>query len=430
MHVEPYRSKGETMITFRPFFSYTETYELDMEVTRFINNQILDMLTVAVETAQDFDDESRIIDLIPRGCFRDKEFSVQQKLEEIRTILSDDILREKGLKPGPVNQYIIMNIISNHIELWGDDEMNKPIIPRNLKEKILNCKSYYIDEERNIVYDFISYYEGFMEILYEDWDFVLDFVDYFFEDIIQNGTYIYYQDEDLSEFLPLLSDDMYDIYLKKRAIAKKQAIESEDGVDGERKVSDHSRDAIQKRTDLFHDILIVCAAMQRSKIYENVSEDDRNTYVRDMLQMKGYIVSDQTRCGKSERGKRAGQLDLEIRLRPDISWTVYEALNISGSSSSNIKYWDRHLSKLLDNYNAIGYPFTFLVSYLNCKKVNFQSIWDDYFKHVTDFSPESYRLLAAIKHNEGPSYLRAAELIYSCGELKTRVYHIMVLVGG
>ena len=417
------------MITFRPFFSYAETYDLDMEVTRFVNNQILDLLTVAIETADDLNDESRITDLIPKGCFRDKGFSVHQKLEEIRTILKDDILREKELKPSPVNQYIIMNIISNHIELWGNDEWNQPIIPKNLKEKILNCKSYYLGKDQNIVYDYISYYDGFLEMLYNNWDFVLDFVDYFFAGIIQTGTYIYYSEEELMGLLPLISDDMYDIYLKKRAIAKKEAIANEDGINGERKISDHERDAVQKRMDLFHDILIACAMMQKSKLYENASEDDRNTYVRDMLQMKGYIVSDQTRCGKSEKGKQAGQLDLEIKLRPEISWTVYEALNISGSTFGSIKYWDRHLSKLLNNYNAIGYPFAFLVSYLKCIKADFQSIWDDYFQHSIDFSPESHKLLAAIKHNEGASYLRAAELIYSCGGLKTSVYHIMVLIG-
>ena len=78
----------------------------------------------------------------------------------------------------------------------------------------------------------------------------------------------------------------------------------------------------EKQNRLIQDILSACQTMQSTKIYWKASEDDRNTFVRDMLRAKDYYIADQTRSGKSSTGKRPGELDIEIRESADSPWTV------------------------------------------------------------------------------------------------------------
>ncbi len=62
--------------------------------------------------------------------------------------------------------------------------------------------------------------------------------------------------------------------------------------------------------DIVKDVILVCAKLISNEIYYDASEDRRNTYVRDLLDEKGYVVRDQTRHGLSPQGKDAGKVDI------------------------------------------------------------------------------------------------------------------------
>lgn len=66
------------------------------------------------------------------------------------------------------------------------------------------------------------------------------------------------------------------------------------------------------RKQLKNDLIDACKMMQSNSIYWDCKEDVRNTYIRDILRAKKYIVSDQTLIGKSESGKSSGELDIEV----------------------------------------------------------------------------------------------------------------------
>lgn len=184
-----------------------------------------------------------------------------------------------------------------------------------------------------------------------------------------------------------------------------------------------------KRTKLLEDILNVCQTMQSNKLYWHNKENERNTYVRDLLRAKGYYIADQTLSGQSASGKSPGELDIEIRYSPETSWTVYEALNITSFSDTNKNNWNEHLQRLLDNYNPIGYPFLFLVSYLECSKDSFKEIWLKYYEHISTFSLSDYMLQKSINHSGDSFYVRVAECVYDRAGLPTTVYHICVRLG-
>lgn len=67
--------------------------------------------------------------------------------------------------------------------------------------------------------------------------------------------------------------------------------------------------------DIVKDVILVCAKLISNEIYYDASEDRRNTYVRDLLDEKGYVVRDQTRHGLSPQGKDAGKVDISILKR-------------------------------------------------------------------------------------------------------------------
>lgn len=110
-------------------------------------------------------------------------------------------------------------------------------------------------------------------------------------------------------------------------------------------------------------------------LYWDCKEDVRNTYIRDILRAKKYIVSDQTLIGKSESGKSSGELDIEVFEKWDKPLALMEALIISSDGLGDIRYWNRHLKKLLDNYNPIGIPEVYLISYVECSKDKFKELW-------------------------------------------------------
>lgn len=185
----------------------------------------------------------------------------------------------------------------------------------------------------------------------------------------------------------------------------------------------------ERRNKLLQDIIYACSTMQGNQIFWSATEDQRNTFIRDILRSKGYYVSDQTLSGESATGKRPGELDIEIRELSDRPWAIFEALNIKGFTKNDENYWNDHLSKLIDNYNPMGLPFSFLVSYLNCPKESFKEIWLKYSEHLSNHSGDRYSLQKVIEHENKNFYVRSAECIYDLAGLPTTVYHICVRLG-
>ena len=201
------------------------------------------------------------------------------------------------------------------------------------------------------------------------------------------------------------------------------------------KQSGHSADKAQE--ELVTDIVHFCEMLQDNKKIWDGSEDERTTYIRDLLRAKGYIASDQTRGGISGGdGEQAGELDLDIRLRSAERLTIFEALNLSGSSESRRKYWNAHLDKLLDNYNSTGCPFLFHVTYLSCEKDTFTKHCVTFEDHMRYYSPRGFSLTSerptdplAKRNIHHGGFLRAMECVYDCGGIPMTVYHFFVRMG-
>ena len=199
--------------------------------------------------------------------------------------------------------------------------------------------------------------------------------------------------------------------------------------------SDFPEDEKQKK--LREDIRQACEMLQDDNLYWKASEDQRTGLIAKLLRFNQYIAMEQHRTGISAGGIQSGELDLDIRLTPGDAWTALEALNLKGSSDSQIEYWDAHLKKLLDNYNHVGRSFLFHVSYVQCKKDNFSKVCNDLYEHLRFFSPPGFELMRRFvqevpltddPYRQG-GFMRAVKCVYDCGGIPMTVYHFFVRIG-
>lgn len=181
---------------------------------------------------------------------------------------------------------------------------------------------------------------------------------------------------------------------------------------------------------LIEDIVRSCQQLQANKMYIASSEDDRNTYVRDYLRTRGYIVHDQSAVGLSANGKLSGEIDLDIRYTDTRPWTICEALRVQGKSKD---HWNAHLTKLLQNYNPNGLPFLVLLTYTEVSKERFLPIMHSYEEHIRCYEPRpfvnlrnSYQKVDVLTES---AYIKVSKCRYRSGEYTPTVYHIFVRMG-
>lgn len=178
-------------------------------------------------------------------------------------------------------------------------------------------------------------------------------------------------------------------------------------------------------------VVAACRMLQADRNYWDTKENTRNTFLRNALRMAGYVIHDQTLLGQSASGKSEGEIDLDIRRYESVPWSICEALRIYDGSKTD---WNKHLLKLLDNYNPGGVGYMFLVAYVDCEKERFGDICASFEKHIPNTDarkftvvPGSWERLEA--YETDTHFLRAGKCRYSCGDYSPAVYHIFVRMG-
>lgn len=95
----------------------------------------------------------------------------------------------------------------------------------------------------------------------------------------------------------------------------------------------------ETREKVFKDLLNACIKLQKNNTFINVSEDQRNDFIRDILETSGYQIKDQTRQGKSASGKSSGEIDILLHDHGN-PISIIEALNLNGLLET---YLDEHI---------------------------------------------------------------------------------------
>lgn len=167
----------------------------------------------------------------------------------------------------------------------------------------------------------------------------------------------------------------------------------------------------------------ICIKLQRNAKYINATEDDRNDYIRDMLEQYDYVVKDQTRRGLSSTGISSGEVDILVE-KDKVPFTIIEALNLN---HLNKDYLAKHLRKIY-TYDTTGNLFNVCLVYAELK--DFASFWEKYCDYIKNFE-YPYPII---------SFDETLDDVYSGSEIKimttthnrsgqpTKLYHVSVKI--
>ncbi|MDU2212026.1 MAG: hypothetical protein E7E18_12330 [Eubacterium sp.] len=77
---------------------------------------------------------------------------------------------------------------------------------------------------------------------------------------------------------------------------------------------------------LLNSIVLACVKLQGNHLYRRASEDDRNGFIKNILEAIGFSTKDQTRWGVSNTGKSSGEVDILIE-ENNYPYSVIEGLS-------------------------------------------------------------------------------------------------------
>lgn len=110
-------------------------------------------------------------------------------------------------------------------------------------------------------------------------------------------------------------------------------------------------------------------------------------------------------------------------------WTTIEALRVSDGTKGD---WNKHLDKLIGNYNFFGAPYLYLLTYVDADPKAFARIWNGYQDHIKQYNPGSftYSSNSFVDLNDGSThqYIKVAKCQYTCGGDPITVYHIFARI--
>lgn len=132
----------------------------------------------------------------------------------------------------------------------------------------------------------------------------------------------------------------------------------------------------------YTDIVSLISLIQERKTLQ-LSEDQFNDYLTDLLRARGYNVSDQTRSGKSPTEKQSGELDIVIRDQNGNMTTIIETFIIK-SCGKKCPVARDHINKLVNFYNSNGVKSLYAIAIYKGK--NFNLFCENYFQLL--FDPE------------------------------------------
>lgn len=167
----------------------------------------------------------------------------------------------------------------------------------------------------------------------------------------------------------------------------------------------------------------ICVKLQGNSKYINASEDERNDYIRDMLDREEYVIKDQTRRGLSASGVSSGEIDILFE-KERYPFTVIEALILKYLDKD---YLGKHLDKIY-TYDTNGDQFNVCLVYAECKE--FASFWEKYCDFVKGYK-YPYPLVTSdesIDQEYAGSEIRIMTTTHNRSGQLTKLYHICVKI--
>ncbi len=90
---------------------------------------------------------------------------------------------------------------------------------------------------------------------------------------------------------------------------------------------------------------------------------------------------------------------------------------------------EKHLNKLIGNYNYFGARFLYLLTYVDADTKSFTRIWNGYKTKIPKYGPNQYTYSSSSLVDlcdANHQHIKTAKCQYTCGGEPVTVYHIFV----
>ncbi|MFC0876642.1 hypothetical protein ACE01N_08605 [Saccharicrinis sp. FJH2] len=179
----------------------------------------------------------------------------------------------------------------------------------------------------------------------------------------------------------------------------------------------------QEKFDLIDYLMQAAFQLQGNhKIILN-TEDSRNSFISNILTNKGVISKDQSRWGKSESGKKQGELDIKIEDENGLTLSVFEGMNLKSLDKGKI---ESHISKIF-NYDPNGLKNNFLFVYSDSN--SFSILFKKYYEYLNELLISGYNF--NIVKDVSNEYSKGAEIKvlrtgYERQNITCNLYHVLI----
>ena len=346
-----------------PSLDYDDNKDLDYRISEFVNDVLSEIVQVVIEfhidqKALSDDIKTSLLECIsPSVMMRESPKKCEDTLFELRELINSPAPR---FEIKPRYRYFLFQCLDWYCDVpEGEEDLLMYAVPEPLRSEVL-------DVYGEITISYMEDVSGYREYCFDDWDFLLENLAEIVGLYLNKSPYAkaLISVEELDEFVELMDADQREVYLKWRA--EGTSTEKHKGLDRDKR-------------DIFHNVTKVLLSVQGNSLYYGAEENVLNDALKNHLGMV-YDVCDQTRQGVSETGNSSGAVDLLI-CQDSFPVAIIEALKLNSVNKSSIQ---RHINKLLVNYDPNGLPYAFLIAYYTEKAFSsFCTSFEDYIRQYS-----------------------------------------------
>ena len=339
-------------------FENVSDYGLKNCLNNFINTNVQKAFLMAR-------DRISVFELSINDILDDHNFDLNEKQLTEYFYTAFDIVFSESFRDilKPIYKYFIFQVIDWFVEVNGE-ALPTQIEPLN-EGLIERIKEYYDCEEAEFIISEISDYTRYNELIFDDFDFLSPMVEDMVQLYIKNPQVFrtVFADINLDDFVLLMPKDIKEHYLDFQSKS----------ADDQNSESDKLN--IKKLTG---DIIRICEMIQSKPYMFDWIEDQHNDTIRDGLELKDYIVRDQTRTGKSASGIQSGEADVQVFYNGAPN-SIIESIVLCSLEKKKI---EEHINKIY-GYDERGNFANYFVSFLKVK--DFSEYWEKYKRLIFDF---------------------------------------------
>jgi len=318
-------------------FDYTEHNKVDLEITRYVNDNLAAMVRVLLDYLND-DPEFSLDFFFPRDYLNRRPNECRDAVNELYEMLTSNVLRD-WIKPK--YEFLLYNILCWWEDMWDDPSDLIPLpLEGDLLLKIKSQSQYFSEDGENIILEELIDYQSYYYFCFYDHDFLPDQISKIVTLFLRSPEHMQkgFSDINLDDYIDLMPADLRELYLEQ----KSTLIQNKTELDIEKAI------VLVIYTQLKRFQKRVVEFQKRSEV--EISNDIYDSIAHFLKINHGLIVSREATMGRSV--VQLGETDLYIYKEEGDSFTDYAIVEIKNIENFLQQY--RQLLGYLNHYFQFG----------------------------------------------------------------------------